>query len=487
MGRDHVRLHDLGEGLGIVRAVKRTLRIALGACIATVLGSSEVRASAFVVNARTEAQLYQIRSYRGTDPVDPIILPRRRIVQYLGLDGFELVTGEDLGFETNLRVFTDFGVSETEAERIDGLRAQDADLLYAHLNYKKGGFEGRLGRQFLTNVLEYMSMDGARLRYMTPLGLGAEAYGGLWVKGTSLLGSPTHALDGIREAEGRVGVDALIFEQEAEFEPVFGARLVGENVANSGVSGFVGYRRSNLAGEVNSERLGAALDYTNNRGLNVLGAVEYDLFIQRIAQARARARYDQDQYAATIEALRIAPTFAASSIWLFFATAPRDELKLRGDYTPVGPFRYYAEFLVDRFNTEINENIGLANALSDPDLETPWVLGAGAGAHFLRGPVRSGLDVLWRNGYGGRQFWVDLTGGYQGANRRWSVDGRISIANVDDARLTLLRGTFYGAQLWGSYVLAPAARISLVVEQNVNPFTQSDTRAYAVFDLKAVL
>ncbi len=458
----------------------------LGACIATVLGTSEVRASAFVVNARTESQLYQIRSYRGTDPANPLILPRRRIVQYLGLDGFELVTGEDLGFETNLRVFTDFGVTASEAERIDGLRAQDADLMYAHVNYRRGGFEGRLGRQYLSNVLEYMSIDGARLRYVTPMGLGAEAYGGLWVKGTSILGSATHALDGLREAEGRAGADALIFEEGADYEPVFGARLIGENVLNSGISGFVGYRRSNLAGDVSSERLGAAVDYTNNRGINLIGAIEYDMFIQRVSQARARLRYDHDEYAATFEALRIAPTFAASSIWYFFAHAPRDEFKLRGDYTPVGPFRYYAEFLVDRFGTEINEEI-LVNALSDPGLPTPWVLGAAAGARFNRGPVNTGLDVIWRNGYSGRQFWVDLTGGYRAESRRWSVDGRISIANVDDDRLTLLRGTFYGAQVWGSYLLSRAARVSLVLEQNVNPYTQSDTRAYAVFDLKAVL
>lgn len=466
--------------------MKRTLQITLGACLATLLGTSEVRASAFVVNARTEAQLYQIRSYRGTDPANPLILPRRRLVQYLGLDGFELVTGEDLGFETNLRVFTDFGVTGSEAERIDGLRAQDADLMYAHLNYRRGGFEGRLGRQYLSNVLEYMSIDGVRLRYVTPMGLGAEAFGGFWVKGTSIIGSPTHALDGLREAEGRVGADALIFEEEAQYEPVFGARLVGENVLNSGVSGFVGYRRSELAQEVNSERIGAALDYTNNRGVNLLGALEYDLFILRVSQARVRVRYDHDEYAATVEALRIAPTFAASSIWYFFANAPRDEFKVRGDYTPVGPLRYYAELLVDRFGTEINENLALANALTDPGLSTPWVLGAAAGAHFNRGPVHTGLDVLWRNGYGGRQFWVDVTGGYQAESRRWSVDGRVSIANVDDDRLTLLRGTFFGAQLWGSYLLSRAARISLVLEQNVNPFTTSDTRAYAVFDLKAV-
>ncbi|WP_217917893.1 hypothetical protein [Myxococcus sp. AM009] len=46
------------------------------------------------MEARTEAQAYQIRVWRGSTPERPVLLPRRRIVQYLGLNAFELVTGE---------------------------------------------------------------------------------------------------------------------------------------------------------------------------------------------------------------------------------------------------------------------------------------------------------------------------------------------------------------------------------------------------------
>ena len=100
---------------------------------------------------------------------------------------------------------------------------------------------------------------------------------------------------------------------------------------------------------------------------------------------------------------------------------------------------------------------------------------------------RSAADLTWRNGFGGRQLWLDVTAGYVGGDGRWSVDGRFSLASIRDGYNAQLRGNFYGAQLWGSYQLTPAARASLVVEQNVNPFTKSDTKVFFVFDLKAVL
>ncbi|HLL55835.1 MAG TPA: hypothetical protein VK447_19895, partial [Myxococcaceae bacterium] len=65
---------------------------------ALCLVAARADAAAFQIEARTEAQAYQLRSYTGTDPSNPVLLPRRRIVQYLGLNAYELVTGEDLGF-----------------------------------------------------------------------------------------------------------------------------------------------------------------------------------------------------------------------------------------------------------------------------------------------------------------------------------------------------------------------------------------------------
>lgn len=471
-------------------SLSRAFTFGLAACASLV--ASDARAAAYHVQARTEAQAYQMRAYWGTDPNDVVLLPRRRIVQYLGLDAFELVTGQDLGFESNLRVSTDFGVTPEQAELVDGLRAQDVDLMYAHVRYRNGGFEGKAGRQYFIDANDIFAFDGIRARYVHSVGVGAEAYAGLWVKGASLLGSSNYQLDGIREQEhvsdpsGRLLEYDPFLEEQRGIEPVFGARLLAENVAGFGVSGAVGYRQSMIAGNTTSQRLGAELRYGKGRGINALSALEYDLYLGRVSAFRLQARYDAELFAATIEALRFAPTFSSYSLWYYFATSPRDELRLRGDFTPVGPFRYYAMVLVDHYNTTLPEGTGLSTVPAD-QLGPSNAFGAGGGAQFSLRSIRSAVDLTWRNGYGGRQFWLDYTAGYLGGEGRWSVDGRLSIASIRDAQNPLLRGTFYGAQLWGSYQLTPAARASLVVEENINPFTRSDTKVFVVFDLKAVL
>lgn len=462
---------------------------------ATMLCAVDVRAAAYHVQARTETQAYQMRAWRGTGPTDTVLLPRRRIVQHLGLDVFEIVTGEDFGFESNLRVLTDFGVSQEEAELIDGLRSRDVDLMYAHVRYRRDAFdgklEGKLGRQYFIDANDIFAFDGVRARYMHSYGVGAEVYAGLWVKGASLLGSSNYQLAGIRELERRpsardLEIDPFLEEQD-DLEPLIGIRALADNVNGTGFSGALGYRFSFIGEQTTSQRLGAELAYGRGRGINAMSSLEYDLYLNRVSSFRAQGRYDAELYAATLEALRFAPTFSSYSIWYYFATAPRDEVRLRGDYTPVGPFRFYGQLLTSRYNTTIPDTLGLNNVILAGEAPTEWAWGAGGGVQFATRRLRSGADVTWRNGYGGRQLWLDFTAGLDSDDRRWSVDGRFSFASVRDMYNPVLRGNFYGGQLWGSYQLTRTARTSLVIEQNVNPFTRSDTKVFFVFDLKAVL
>lgn len=109
------------------------------------------------------------------------------------------------------------------------------------------------------------------------------------------------------------------------------------------------------------------------------------------------------------------------------------------------------------------------------------------GASLRRGNLRSALDLTYRTGFGGNQLWVDLTGGYSFDQGLFDLDARLSVAHVGDAFNPQLRGNFFGAQVWASRALSRAARLSLVLEQNVNPFTRSDTKAFFLFDLKANL
>ena len=65
--------------------------------------------------------------------------------------------------------------------------------------------------------------------------------------------------------------------------------------------------------------------------------------------------------------------------------------------------------------------------------------------------------------------------------------GALSVARIDDGFNPLLAGNFYGAQLWASQELTRASRLSLVLEQNVNPSTRWDSKVFFLFDLKASL
>lgn len=461
-------------------------RWALG--LAVALGAAEPAwAAAVQIEARTEAQAYQIRAWRGTTPDDVVLLPRRRIVQYLGLNAFELVTGQDLGFESSLRVFADFGLPRGEAEKIDGLRSEDADLQYAYARYANGGFEGRLGRQLYTDSMDMMAFDGLRLRYMSRFGVGVEAYGGLWVKGSGFLSSSVYQPDGTRASDSRRLEQGVVGADESldALQPVYGAKLLFGSL--KGFSGSLGYRKSLLDGKTDLERAALELRYGRGLGVNAVAGVDLDLLQLTPAQARIEVRLDRELFAVSAQALRFTPVFSTNSIWYYFAFAPRDEVRARADFYPVGPLRFYVQALGSLYHTNINENLGLANFVDSEDVPSSTNVGGSVGTSLRRGSLRSALDVTYRTGFGGNQLWVDLTGGYSFDANLLDLDARLSVAHVDDEFNPQLRGNFFGAQLWASRMLTRAARVSLVLEQNVNPFTRSDTKAFFLFDLKANL
>lgn len=454
-------------------------------------------AAAYQVEARTEAQAYEIRSYRGTSPDKPVLLPRRRVVQYLGVNAYELMPNTDLGFESNLRLFHDFGLPENEANLLDGVRTRDADLLYANLRYRGNAFdgkvEGQLGRMIYADVGDILAFDGLRIRYMSRFRVGAELYGGYWVRESGFLGSSVYQPDGVRDSDVRriranpdptTRDPALAISESLDMPaPLIGAKILVDNI--EGVYGALGYRKSFVNGHTDYERLIVEARYGKMpKSFNGFVGLEYDLFQSTLSQARLHLRYDQPIWAASVELMRLQPTFSAQSIWYYFAYAPRTELRVRGDFTPIGPLRYYVQAIHAAYGAPINEGIGLAT-IEDKGPDTNSGGSLGAAARF--GAIRANADVTYRNGFGGRQLWFDLNGGYVGEENRWSVDARVSTANVADAYNTNLRGQFLGFQVWGSYALTRAARLSLALEQNVNPYTSSDTRVFFLFDVKAVL
>ena len=69
----------------------------------------------------------------------------------------------------------------------------------------------------------------------------------------------------------------------------------------------------------------------------------------------------------------------------------------------------------------------------------------------------------------------------------FTLDGRLSYANVEDSLNRRLKGNFFSGQLWGSYFLNRNTRASVVLEQNLNPFAKSDTKVFVMLDWKVSL
>src|SRR5439155_12693312 len=98
--------------------------------------------------------------------------------------------------------------------------------------------------------------------------------------------------------------------------------------------------------------------------VNAAAGAELDLLMQRISNARLQLRFDTPNFAIVGEAMRVSPVLSSDSIFLYFATAPRDELKARIDLTPAGALRYYASVLTDFYGLPIRQQDPGASAIS---------------------------------------------------------------------------------------------------------------------------
>jgi hypothetical protein len=435
-------------------------------------------AQAFRVESATQIQVYHLRTVQSDDPLHPAVLDRRRMVQSLWLEGYELVTGQDLGLEANVRVFDDFGVSPTESS-LDGVRARGADLLYANASFRLAGLEARVGRQVRWEAFDGFALDGARLRYRSPWHVGAEVYGGLWVKGSSFLGSPAEQLDGVRSVGLRTEDPPTDL---GDLEPAFGARLFLEDLAGAGAA--LEYRRATIDGKISQERAAAEVLYQRrDLGLSASASADVDLVLMTLANLRVQARYDAGLFAATLEVDRYTPVLALDSIWYWFARSPRDEASLRGDLVLPGPFRAHARADVARLSYQLSPDLDLSTLpLSSPP---PSGLSAGGavGAALALGALDAAADFTFRRGSAGSSGWLDVHGSWRPPSRPYSLEARLSYADVRDGLQPLLQGRFFGAQLRGAWALSKVARLSLVLEQNSSALDRSDTRAYAQLDL----
>ena len=106
---------------------------------------------------------------------------------------------------------------------------------------------------------------------------------------------------------------------------------------------------------------------------------------------------------------------SADSIWLYFATAPRDAARIRADYYPSGPFRFYAQVVADFYNTRSNPDLVIADHYGTRRA-LAVLLGGSAGTIVPPGHRCAAAPIHLKAGYGGRQVWVDVNLGWAPEN-----------------------------------------------------------------------
>lgn len=502
--------------------------VQLGAAGALLLAGSPAAADVYSVGARTEAQAYQFRSWAGRSFDDPGVLSRYRIVQYLDLGAYDLAStaarrGERIDFVSSLRLEHDFGFDQADLDRLDTESQPTLHLLYAYLQWQgalNGVLDLRLGRQIRFDELEFFSFDGLDVHVHTPAFIGVGVFGGWQVKGTSILGSPTFAPDGVRMSDRRRIADgattdltanpasSIAYDYLDAPSPIFGARLVLENVRN--VDAQVVYRRAmsktqaeNLDAlpeaargwQVDVEHAGAAVRFRLLDRWSLYGSADHDLYRSRWAALRAGTKVDVIPYRLTVtaEAASWNPTFDADSIWYLFATGPRDEYELRGDLR-LGDVLLYGGPLLTLYHLDLEPTYAKAVGVV-PDGTSPLYGGVAGFSTAPEIPWRIAADAMYRGGASGernhpdtlgRELWIN---GVVGRNfrERYALDLRLTAANVSDPNAPGLDDLWsFGAALIGRVGLSEEASLTLIVEENVNRTVASDLRGYAVLDVRTM-
>lgn len=467
--------------------MKRRRALALALAIPSL-----ARAAAYDVESRTEAQVYTI----GTaNPDSGRSLQRRRLVEVLDLAGFELVPGEDAGLSLQLRLDADFSVNDREVAGLDDVKRAALQLTGARFHWA-GLAGGRLdldvGRITALDPIAFFRFDGGRATVRPVSWLGLSAFGGLRVTGSSWLGAPTFAPDGTRQTDRRrIGEGLPVYPCPGEPSricadqtlddpaPTFGARLAVLQLPGGFASGAeLEYRRTLRAGKIIEERASGGARYRRGAwGADAGG--EWDLYVRRLSALRAALRWSPGSWLAlTAEGLHAHPTYSADSIWNAFVSVPSREGRLRADLSPAGwPARVFAAAGVKQY---------AAPDFSVPDLPSAagWEPFAAAGASATLGETVVSGDVTVRDGSPGRQAW--LTALLRRSVSGWlSVEGRATLARLDDKVASKNSGTFPALALLLAGKLDRRAQLSVLLEDSAPRWERNDLRLFAFLTLGA--
>jgi hypothetical protein len=472
--------------------------------------SQPALAADFQISATTVGQGYELGAADGS------VVARRRLTQFVRLNGFNLLDDNRLFFVSSFRLDADFGITDTDLaipgsqylrQGIRELERLNLSLLYAYLAGR--GFYGRIdfdaGRQLVVDLVDFFHFDGVRVAVNTPWYFGIEALAGYEVRAGAALGVSAFDLPGVAEAADRA--------------PTFGVGVFLRDLHSGsyGITGKVTYRKTQATRSLAScardpssradcDRLSAASSEADRA--DVERAFARDLVIEerisanvqiRLASTHlwggvsynlvngwlddllvgAQQRLVRGRLLLETEYLRSRPRFDADSIFNIFGTNAFDDLRFKVGWTFDGGYDLYTRGYVRFFHAE-----RISGAASDGVSARGIVVGARI-PHGRR--AFTTLDLLAQAGYGGYLFGGDAWSRFSVLDGKLDLDGRLLVLRFDDDRLENLHGinvTLQGGARWN---LHRYVSLHLILEESMNRIYTSVFRVYGLVDLNVWL
>lgn len=466
------------------RELLRVLQTLVILCAMTGILTS-AHAGEFQVSAHTISQNYELVRTDGD------VAPKRRLTQYLQLNGYDLLSdgGHQLSFQSSMRVDTDFALIDADfgekGGRDFGLerRRFGFHLLYAYLEGRDlwNHLSFKVGRQLYTDVLGWYDFDGVSASVRIWNGIYAEVYGGLEVKQDVL---PIN--DSAFDPDGTSPQSTGVFEFPVY---VIGAALRYENLTDT--QARVSYRRTfwNPTVGVESERLGAHLNQRLFERYKLYGGAIYNFFISDFDQAEGgfEVMIPEADLTLSAEYFRLKPWFDADSIFNVFDIRAYQDARLRIGYAPFddlyaslrGGVRFYGrdqegtseagleiDPIPDEFATDYNVNLRL---------QVRYRPGLG---------IWTGLTHQSDFGFAGQQHYTAVSATTPFYYDLFAFSGRVLHIYNDAVFTRALTDTHaFGANLSGKIKLSRYGTFELYVEEAINPFVASEFRIYAMLDL----
>lgn len=364
----------------------------------------------------------------------------------------------------------------------------------------------RAGRQFYTDLADYLAFDGARVMWKLPVPLQLDVYGGVrssFAVTEGAVASSLYELDGVPQTE----VDGP--------QPIVGAALrwVGNMRAREEAS--IGFRQSwsfvtaddlralGVPGDLKSSAQTTAQEVVASaaRDFDVIygaGGLAYSIALDRLERARLSLVFPFSRFVPieidgkprrldiSADYQRYQPAFSLDSIWNFFTSYSFDEVGL-GAAFHAGSFSlqakgferiYYAQ-IYDSMNKVVPFTPGRQYAAGGR-VNGTWAF---ATSDLLDG------GAAYQTGFGGGDLYIDA-----GLRHRFDFPleayGRVSVSNWQQSTIATNTGTSFGLVAGATYHFPYGASASLIVEEVVagvgtgtTLYTSPVPRVFAVVDL----